>query len=93
MAANFLYCDDCSVDIKRLREYHYRIKSEIWLKVAKSSEHLCVGCLEERLGRELCPDDFTNESINRRNQFKKSARLVNRLSKEIHQAKLERRTR
>lgn len=81
MARNFLFCDDCENDVKGLGEFHYKVKSEIWLKVAKSSEVLCIGCLEKRLQRRLNINDFTNESINRRNFGKKSARLLNRLSK------------
>jgi hypothetical protein len=76
-------CSDCGNNVKALWEFHYMLKSEIWLTVAKSSELLCISCLEIRLKRKLTPDDFTNESINRKNFGKKSARLLNRLSKLI----------
>lgn len=72
-------CADCHCNVKQLREYHYKIKSEIWLKVAKSNEFLCIGCLEKRLGRRITKEDFTNESVNQRGFGKKSARLLNRL--------------
>lgn len=77
------YCADCEVNIKNIHEFHFKIKSEIWLSVANSSECLCIGCLEIRLKRRLIPEDFPRESINRVNFGKKSARLLNRLNKEI----------
>lgn len=82
MSAKFTYCIDCGVDLRRIRELHYMIKSEIWLTVAKSSDFLCIGCLEKRLGRFLEKDDFTNKPVNRQSfdrAFNKSARLINRL--------------
>jgi len=96
MTPRFIYCNDCGADVLRLREYHYKVKSELWLTVANSSEFLCIKCLESRLGRELSPNDFTNESVNQRHFGRKSATLVNRLSKEVYKQKqlkkLERRT-
>ena len=80
-------CNDCDEDLRGIKEFLYMIKSEIWLTIAKSSENLCIACLEKRLKRELTPDDFTSESINRPNEHKKSARLLNRLSKTIYEQK------
>ena len=74
-------CAECEVNVKGIFEYHYKLKSEIWLKVANSCDLLCIGCLEKRLQRRLTPTDFTNESVNSRNFGKKSARLLNRLNK------------
>ena len=76
---NPIYCSDCELDLKANREYMYKLKSEIWLTIANSSELLCIKCLEIRLERKLTPDDFTNESINRITQFKKSAQLIKKL--------------
>lgn len=79
-------CKDCGLDLRVNRELHYMIKSEIWLTVAHSSDFLCIGCLEKRLKRRLKPDDFTNHPVNRvsfNKAFKKSARLLNRLDKNL----------
>lgn len=76
-------CSVCGQNVKLIWEFHYKIKSEIWLTVANSSEFLCIGCLEQRLGRYLIPNDFTRESINRITFGKKSARLQNRLQGRI----------
>jgi hypothetical protein len=35
----------------------YKVHDEVW-KAARGEGWLCVGCLEERLGRRLTPDDF-----------------------------------
>jgi hypothetical protein len=86
----FLSCTDCGVDVRRIREIHYKIKSEIWLTVAKSSDILCIKCLEKRLRRELTPYDFTNDPVNRKSfskAFKKSAALLNRLDKNLYAMK------
>lgn len=90
MSFNPIYCSDCGNDVKGLGEYHYKIKTEIWLKVANSSETLCIGCLEKRLKRALTFNDFTNESINRKNSFRRSARLLNILDKRTSLIRAER---
>ena len=38
----------------------YMLEDSIWQQATRSApaHHLCVGCLEERLGRRLIPDDF-----------------------------------
>lgn len=79
----FLFCKDCGVDVKGIGEFHYMLKTEIWLTVAKSSDILCIGCLEKRLKRALTYLDFTDKSFNRKNFGKKSARLLNILDKKI----------
>ena len=78
-----IYCADCGVSVKHLFEYDFKLKPEIWLKFANSSEILCIGCIEKesRLNRRLTINDFSNDYINSK-PFKrvvKSARLLNRL--------------
>ena len=81
-----MICRDCGKDLREIFEYHYVIKNEVWFTFAKSHERLCIFCAEKRLKRRLTPDDFTNESINRKSQFKKSARLLNRLSRKTQRS-------
>ena len=75
-------CADCGNNLHHLNEYWYKVKSEIWLTVAKSSDLLCIGCLEKRLNRRLQPIDFSNDPMNHKKLRNKSARLLNRLKLE-----------
>jgi hypothetical protein len=65
-----LPCFDCKTDTSEIGEY-YMLHDEIWqaaitaTKPLKRIRFLCVGCIEERLGRELNPADFTDAPINR----------------------------
>jgi len=34
--------------------------------LGKHEGKLCIGCLEQRLGRKLCPEDFTDALVNTR---------------------------
>lgn len=57
-------CMDCGVDTSKTHEY-YMVHDEIWLFVNPGDYGmLCIGCLEERLGRELTPYDFTDAPVN-----------------------------
>jgi hypothetical protein len=72
-------CIDCQIDTGRIHE-HYFIKTDLWLTVMPSiNGMLCIGCLEDRLGRMLTSSDFTNASINTAKYESKSQRLCNRL--------------
>ncbi len=42
--------------------------------------YLCIGCLEDRLGRQLTPADFPGTPINRIDWHRKTARLADRLT-------------
>lgn len=72
-------CADCHINLLYIQEFWYKIKPEIWLTVAKSSDLLCIGCLEIRLKRRLQPCDFSNHEMNHKKLRNKSARLLNRL--------------
>ena len=52
----------------------YEVKAPVW-KAAKCRNVLCVGCLEERIGRRLTPADFTDGELN---QYVGTKRLSNR---------------
>lgn len=79
-------CIGCSVNTHYIQEY-YMIHDHLWEIVnPKMRGMLCLGCVENLLGRSLTPADFTdcplNKSINMGRGivcFKKSPRLMNRL--------------
>jgi hypothetical protein len=56
-------CVDCGIDTtpgKRGRRHtggweHYMVHSEVWTLAGMKKGFLCIGCLEKRIGRELCP--------------------------------------
>jgi hypothetical protein len=60
---NFL-CLDCERDT--FRNEYYMLRDAVWLAAnPKGSGMLCIGCIEERLNRRLCPADFIDAPINR----------------------------
>ena len=57
-AAFSVYCLDCDENTIELGEY-YMLKSDVWAETGVSQRrHLCVPCVEKRLGRRLRSDDF-----------------------------------
>ena len=61
-------CVDCGQPLIRTpsgSEY-YMVHDELWAAsgLGRRDGFLCVGCLEDRLGRRLGPDDFTDAPIN-----------------------------
>jgi len=40
------------------------VHKHVWEAAGMTAGFLCIGCLEARLGRQLCPADFTNVRIN-----------------------------
>lgn len=81
------HCADCGVYTSEhnggISEY-YMIHNHLW-KAAIGNEHihmLCIGCLEDRLGRTLTKADFTSVPVNSiQNQ---SERLVDRLTTDLN---------
>ena len=54
----FTRCADCNVDCFARGEW-YEVPDELWESAGMSREgHLCIGCLEARLGRKLRLADF-----------------------------------
>lgn len=49
-------CDNCG--------WGPMLKNPLWTKIAREAKYLCFDCMEERLGRELKTDDFTDCSMN-----------------------------
>ncbi len=72
-------CRDCGVDTDAIDEY-YMVADPVWKQAAKGVDgHLCIGCLERRLGRTLHSGDFTDRPVNTTSQLRRSPRLASRL--------------
>jgi hypothetical protein len=57
-------CLDCKVNTLHIDEY-YMLTDEVWEAACpKRSGMLCIGCAEDRLGRRLTADDFTDAPLN-----------------------------
>jgi hypothetical protein len=81
-------CGDCETDVAPFDEdgrpveatwEWFMVRDEVW-KAAQTDgvRYLCVGCIEERLGRQLTRDDFSDLGINDPSWLK-TARLRARL--------------
>lgn len=72
-------CHDCSLDTNRRGEY-YMLLDKIWRKLKVPHEAmLCIGCVEQRLGRTLTKFDFSDAFINSAIGIHRSRRLHARL--------------
>lgn len=58
-------CVDCKKNTNEMHEY-YMVHDDVWAKsgMEKRGGMLCVGCLEQRLGRTLTKKDFTKYPVN-----------------------------
>jgi hypothetical protein len=83
-------CADCGVGTLTIGEW-YMAKDDVWEQAwsgrrkswhgkATGHEILCIGCLENRIGRTLTNLDFTRSPINNAADEHKSDRLRNRLT-------------
>ena len=74
------FCLDCGFDTRDLGEY-YMVHDKLWHEaVPNVSGQLCIGCLENRLGRTLCKFDFTDCALNQLAiKYPYSTRLLSRL--------------
>jgi hypothetical protein len=73
-------CTDCAVDTYANREY-YMLRNDVWAATGhKQQGYLCIGCVEQRLGRMLTRDDFADVLLNDlSHRCRRSERLTNRL--------------
>lgn len=54
-----------------------------WFSIHNSERGmLCVGCIEDRLGRPLNKFDFNDSYLNTSKSFERSARLLDRMQRE-----------
>lgn len=76
------FCVLCGVNtscVGGIAEY-YMVHDDIWRKYGCFNGMLCIGCLEDRMGRQLVAADFTDCPVNTDEDDIRSARLVDRLS-------------
>jgi hypothetical protein len=88
------WCGGCDVDTgwDGLREW-YTVRNDVWEQAWPGTSNgkligelngpryfLCIGCLEERLGRRLTRDDFEEHNILNQNS-ECSERLLDRLNR------------
>jgi hypothetical protein len=72
-------CVDCGVDTDAIDEY-YMVDDPVWQQAASDTTgHLCISCLEHRLGRTLTAADFTERNINTSAHLQRSPRLTARI--------------
>jgi hypothetical protein len=79
------FCLDCRNDTASLTNgafEYYMVHNALWAKAnPQINGMLCVGCLENRIGRQLMSDDFTDMPINTTDVCGvKSKRLASRLA-------------
>lgn len=73
-------CINCDINTSEINEY-YMIEDHLWKKVNPNiTGMLCIGCVENKLGRKLNSADFTPYPINQIGFFIQSARLINRIT-------------
>jgi hypothetical protein len=60
-------CDGCGRDTVTPPFEWYTVKDHIWAETGLGTHDavLCVGCLEQRLGRQLHPEDFADVPTNK----------------------------
>jgi hypothetical protein len=81
-------CADCGVNTADINEY-YMLKSPVWYEAVNASPVvpfkvlMCIGCVENRIGRKLKPNDFANVRLNHPDIRVKSERLKDRLGNYI----------
>lgn len=72
-------CLDCRIDTGKIRE-HYMLVDKTWFEVHTSNVGMmCIGCVENRLGRTLVPSDFNDSHVNNPRLYEMSGRLLSRI--------------
>ena len=82
-------CVDCGVGTNSINEW-YMVRPEVWERAwagrrkswfgrVPGQEVLCIGCLEQRIGRTLCACDFTDVPVNDPDEYIHSERLSDRI--------------
>lgn len=55
------------------------VTGTVWRKAGRPDGHLCIGCLEARIGRQLCSRDFIEAPCNDHREPWYTERLRSRL--------------
>ena len=79
-------CVDCGHDTRTPPREYYAVHNALWLEACAVEPvlpgvrgMLCLGCLEQRLGRELTRTDFKECGLTHHPRPKSSKRLLDRL--------------
>lgn len=56
-------CADCGINTWEIHEY-YMVIDKVWKVHGVDMGMLCIGCLEDRMGRRLVPWDFAQVPVN-----------------------------
>lgn len=73
-------CVDCGVNVERIGEY-FVVLDQVWQIEARLDPQegmYCVGCLESRINRRLCPGDFMDVPANGLRYWRESGRWPSR---------------
>src|SRR6516165_11571177 len=83
-------CVDCGLGCNAAHEWYrvcdrvwelaWRGRRKPWQILVPGQMALCIGCLENRLGRTLCARDFTDAMVNDPNKENVSERIRQRLT-------------
>lgn len=60
------FCSTCDVNTMEIYEY-YGVTSDLWRRYGVGKGMLCIGCLEERMGRELTPKTSSTSRLTPKN--------------------------
>ena len=75
-----VHCLECGANTGKIGEF-YIVRAEVWLLANPAGDGmLCIGCLEQRLGRSLTRLDFTEAPCNH-DEMPRSLRLLRRLGR------------
>lgn len=78
-------CEDCgraTIGTRKAPGEWYMVHDQVWAQAGMEAFGgcLCVGCLEQRLGRQLVPADFKDVEANDSRRMMHSDRLASRIS-------------
>lgn len=71
-------CKDCGIDVEAAGEY-CMLFMPVWMEASAGADMLCIGCIENRLGRRLTRADF-DMHYQQNSKPGKSARMMDRMA-------------
>jgi hypothetical protein len=75
-------CFSCGHDVFAMDEFNYMVHAKLWQRYGVEG-HLCIGCFETRLGRQLRPTDFRKCDLTHEAGRPRSARLRDRIGPKV----------
>ena len=74
------WCVDCEVHTGIIGDY-YMVHKHLWAEFGSDDGMLCIACLENRMGRTLTPDDFSDAPVNYGSLTYRSERMISRIGR------------